>query len=250
VPKEKLMRYRGDDHRKEGAISAEDEDSIKFEQQEVAADELPSLEMDMDLKTAELLSQAREATQAIRQSTADIQESSVPAAHIEAEITPATPAQADVLGAGAELPTSGFVGELERLANGLQDIVDARVESGSLPLEPPERTEPPGPAGDEVESLIRILWAEHARLTESVSRLHDAVAAADSSINAFKQTMSRLEEATRERMVLREPVSSPPAQDLDAARTPARAQPPTASSDPVNEADQRVALQALRSLST
>ena len=240
------MRYRGDDHRKEGAISAEDENSIKFEQQEVAADELPSLEMDMDLKMAEMLSQAREATQAIRQSTADIRASSGPAAHVEEEITPATPAQADVMGAGAELPTSGFVVELERLANGLQDIVDASVESVAVPLEPPEQTESLAPAGDEVESLIRILWAEHARLTESVSRLHDAVAAADSSINAFKQTMSRLEEATRERMVLREPVSSPPAQHLNAAGTAA----PTASSDPVNEADQRVALQALRSLST
>lgn len=249
MPKEKLMRYRGDDHRKDGAISAEDEASIRFEQQEVAADELPSLAMDVDLKMTEMLSQAREATQAICQSTANVQEGSVPAAHGEEQITPATPAQADVLGAGAELPTSGFVGELERLANGLQDIVDARVESGALPLEPPERIESPAPAGDEVASLIRILWAEHARLTESVSRLHDAVAAADSSINAFKQTMSRLEEATRERKVPREPVSSPPAQDLDAARTPARAETPTAPSDPVNKADQRVALQALRSLS-
>ncbi|MDH3606825.1 MAG: hypothetical protein OER12_07500 [Acidimicrobiia bacterium] len=227
-------------------MHTEDDGPIAFEQPEADSGTVPGLEMDMELRMAQVLSQAREATQALRHAAAD--RSPGPTTH--AKGPPWTEAEAETDARGAELPVADFVVELERLANGLQEMVDA--QSATQGLAPLARS--PVVAGDQVESLLQTLWAEHASLTESVSRLHAAMAAADASMNAFKETMSRFEEATREAMVLRQPDVGKREQravqsEEGSAGVAAEGATSDSPFDAGDEAKKRAALAALRSLS-
>lgn len=220
-------------------MHTEDDGTIAFEQPEVASDALPGLDMDMDLRMAQVLSQAREATQALRQATAD----GTLESPTRAERPLLAKAESETEARGAELPVADFVVELERLANGLQEMVDAQPAAQAL--EPLGRSSIL--AGDQVDSLLQTLWAEHASLTEAVSRLHAAVAAADASMHAFKETMSRFAEATGEAMVLRQPGVAQ--RKPGGARTSGDEDTSEFPSDVDDEAKKTAALAALRSLS-
>ncbi len=192
-----------------------------------------SLDVDIDLKVARIMAQTWKDIDAIREGTLTSGESSGSASRAGSQATlPGTAESAVVEPRTApEPPAAGFVGELEKLANGLHDMVDAST-----------------PAADPVEELLRDIRTEHAALAEAITRLRTAVAEVDASSEAFRRAMERYEAAGGEQMVLSEtamPQVSPPDIDPLVAEDPA-----TDSSPSEDRISRRAALDALRSLST
>lgn len=226
------------------------------------SDDRISLDVDIDLQMTQIMSEARRATDAIRQTTEAIRESSGTAS-VEEPTTAEELVESD-----PEPPTAGFVLELEKLANGLQDIADSEPVT-QLSQESKQSQVASDVAADPIKEALRELRAQHAGLTDSVSRMHAAVAEADASIHAFKVAMGRLEEATGAKVVDSElptpevataasepnPVASEP---LPVATQPERVatEPKPVASGPepdlvptYDPSSRRAALQALRSLS-
>ena len=200
-------------------------------------DDRISLDVDIDLQMTQIMSEARRATDAVRQTTAAIRQSSG-----------ATSAGVDHTTAG-ELATAGFVLELEKLANGLQDVAAGEAETATRLDQGNEQAQLSAEDGaDWVKQALRDVWAQHATLTETVTRMHAVVADAEGSIDTFRDAMNRLEEATGTEIVQSETKMAPAATSAHQVEPVASDRTPDRS--PAHDARSRqAALEALRSLS-
>ncbi len=195
-----------------------------------------TLDGDIDLQMQQIMSETRRATEATRQTNAAIRQSSGTTLPAVEQTT------------AGEIPTAGFVLELEKLANGLQDVAAGEADTATRLDQGNEQAQLSAEDGaDWVKQALRDLWAQHATLTETVTRMHAVVADAEGSIDAFRDAMSRLEEATgteiapRERETPQVATSTHQVEPVASEANPGPVPPHDASS-------RRAALQALRSL--
>ncbi len=202
-----------------------------------------SLDVDLDLKMAQIMTQARDAAHAVRESTKAIHRGSGPTS------AGGDQAASDSLvdSAESEAPMAGFVLELERLANGLQGIAEIKDEASEHlagdSLWPDIQS---ASAVNGVEDLLRAMRTGHSALTESVARLKRVAAEAEASANALQDLMRLLEHALGTSAVT-------DGQDRPLAKSTDQAEPPLREDTPgeLSSEDRRhrqTALRALRSL--
>ena len=214
-----------------------------------------SLDVDIDMKVARIMAETWKDIDAIREGSETGSENSASTAragNLSTVPRPTEPAMAE-RGTESEALEAGYVAELERLANGLHDIVDTSV-----------------PATDPVEIMLRDIRTEHASLAEAITRLRAAVAEVDACSDAFRRAMERYEAAGGEQMVLRETATPAPVERYEATgdeqmvlretatrppADPSHVDPPVTEKVSVDSSeaevviDRRAALEALRSLS-
>ncbi len=200
---------------------------------------MDGLDVDAGAEIAQIMPEARQATEAVRQSTAALLQSSSSAAGTRRELAAPARINADGMRPESEweLGTAGFVVELERLANGLRGA-DGTDEAGTRLKEDESHVTS---AADPAEKLLRNMWAEHASLTQTVSQLQAAVAEAEASIDAFKHAMRRLEEAAGDSVNSNETVTSLlPSRAVDSRAGRSAPDPGRSAPDPGRSAPDRL----------
>ena len=194
------------------------------------------VDVDMDPEMTRIMSETQEAAETIRQSF-------VSASRAREETIAQAQTEADRMRAEAEEILADARTEADKL------IADSKAETEARQKEAEKRTAHQlAQAADQAEDLLRDARAEHATLTEAVPRLRAVVAEKDTFMEGFRDAMRRFEEATGDMMVSDETDTSPPATPEDDDGTGAN--DPSTDSPPDDAGELKMAVNALKSLST
>lgn len=216
-------------------MGTDDRNDLNGEQPRVALGSL-SVDVDMDSEMTRIMSETREAAEAIRQSF-------VTASRVREETITKAQTEADRMRAEAEVVLADARTEADRLISDSKDETEARLkeaeERAALQL---------AQAADQAEELLRDARAEHATLSETVPRLRDAVAEIETFIEAFRHATRRFKEATGDMMVSGETDTFQPASPENGNGTVARQRLTDPRPEQAEEGKQ-AAIKALSSLS-